>query len=129
MAKPPLQNLGASSGPSGFKERHEDTHKVMIGSENSVQSHTQTHRGWNQCSWHAHGLHLFFFGSLQAAGQGTQPFDVLQREAQRGQRKKKKSNPLQHVTSSLAERSPWGTPIGQTARLLLKQKSGQGCNT
>lgn len=55
----------------GFKERHEDTHKVTFGSENTVQRHTQAHRGRNQCSRHAHGFH-FFFGSLQAASQGTQ---------------------------------------------------------
>lgn len=43
-----------------FKERHENTHKVTFGSENTVQRHTQTHRGRNQCNWHAHGFHFFF---------------------------------------------------------------------
>ena len=47
---------------AGFKERHENTHKVTFGSENTVQRHTQTHRGWNQCSWHAHGF-IFLFWS------------------------------------------------------------------
>lgn len=59
--KTPTPEPGSIVGTVRFKERHEDTHKVMIGSENSVQSHTQTRRGWNQCSWHAHGLHLGFF--------------------------------------------------------------------
>lgn len=68
-----------------FKKYHENTHKVTFGSENTVvQRHTQTHRGPNQCSWHAHGFHFFLFGSLRAASQGTQPFDVLQRAAQQG---------------------------------------------
>lgn len=123
--KTPTPEPGSIVGTVRFKERHEDTHKVMSGSENS-ESHTNTQRMESvqlACTWTSFGV---FFGSLQAVSQGSQPFDVLQREAQRGQRT---SKPLQHVTSSLAGRSPWGTPIGQTARLLLKQKSGQGCNT
>lgn len=82
--KTPTPEPGSIVGAVRFKERHEDTHKVTFGSENTVRSHTQTHSGRNQCSWHAHGFHLFF-GSLRAASQGTQPFDVLQREAQHGQ--------------------------------------------
>lgn len=57
--------------------------RLTFGSQSIVQCHTQTHRGRNQCSWHAHGFH-FFFGSHRAASQGTQPFDVLQRKAQQG---------------------------------------------
>lgn len=65
----------------GFKERCENTHKVTFGSEYTIKRHTETHRGWNQCSWHAHGFLLFW------AAPGTQPrnsFNVLQKAAQQG---------------------------------------------
>lgn len=83
--KTPTPEPGNIAGAAAiqFKEHHEDTHKVTFGSENTVEHHTQTHRGKSQCSWHARGLHLFL-GSLRAAIQVTQPFGVLQREAQHG---------------------------------------------
>ena len=71
MVKHPLQNLGASSGPqpSGSKDvmRTQTRLRLVQKTQFSV-THKHTEEGWNQCSWHAHGFHFFFWVTL-----GSQP--------------------------------------------------------
>lgn len=84
MVKHPLQNLGASSGPSGSKNvMRTHTRLRLVQKTQLGVTHKHTVDGIS-----AAGMHMdftCFFGSLRAASQGTQPFDVLQREAQHGQ--------------------------------------------
>lgn len=114
--KTPTPEPGSIVGAAAirFKERHEDTHRVTFGSENTVQCHTQRHRGWNQCNWHAQ---MDFTCSL---GHSRQPAKELSHWMYYKEKLSIAGKHPKHLASLLVERSPWSTLIGQTARVTAK---------